>query len=770
MKLNPKLLALMTALAAGAASAAPPAPNTTSTGAGVTISNTATATFTDPATNTAATPVQSNTVDTVVLPLPGFDIVYADGTNDGNTLGNTTKTVTNATPGQSNSTDYYVVNNGNTPLTVQVTANTSGSASGATVTYLDASGNALPSSTTGGVTTYTVTLPAGAAGMVKITQVITLPGNAPANTTYGASPEGTVGGTGTATGQNGIPTGSKLYENQTVTTINGNTTVNGTPAQGTDLQFVKLTTFNPSLSATPNDPNTPNPTAPDGTTAVTPPTLGTVQVPTVTANTPNTPNPTNPAQGYLSTPSNPSDPTSGGTPIVPDLTGNKQTAYPKADADNNPATVPAAGQTNDQPGNADIINFTNDVKNTGAVSDQVQLYPAGPDGKLLAGTTFDASTGVFTLPSGIQVIFLAPNTNAAIPVASGATYPTLTVPAGGSAVFRTQVITPDANDNLLTNAITIVVGADSLNDADINADATTTDIILPAAAQFGNTNGTSTLGAVPTPSTVQQVVPSGNTTISTDPNLSTDNVAVFAKDVANMGQYNDSYTLSATVAGLPAGATISYVDSSGVALPTNGAGNFVTPVVPAGQEIVVYAVVTVPTGTVAGNYTIKQQAVGNYSTITMTDLNDVIKVGAVGNVAMAKFVQDGKTSAGSTPYAGINNPQNYTANNTSALPGTNIVYQIIGKNNYNASVANFALNDSVPTNTTFQGAVLTVNGAAVSRVIYKVGAGTWSTTAPTVGTPAGTSIAVAADADSDNIPDALPAGSTMELVFTVKVN
>ena len=84
MKLNPKLLALMTALAAGAASAAPPAPNTTSTGAGVTISNTATATFTDPATNAAATPVQSNTVDTVVLPLPGFDIVYADGTNDGN--------------------------------------------------------------------------------------------------------------------------------------------------------------------------------------------------------------------------------------------------------------------------------------------------------------------------------------------------------------------------------------------------------------------------------------------------------------------------------------------------------------------------------------------------------------------------------------------------------------------------------------------------------------------------------------------------------------
>ena len=156
MKLNPKLLALMTALAAGAASAAPPAPNTTSTGAGVTISNTATATFTDPATNTAATPVQSNTVDTVVLPQPGFDIVYADGTNDGNTLGTTTKTVTNATPGQSNSTDYYVVNNGNTPLTVQVTANTSGSASGATVTYLDASGNALPSSTTGGVTTYTV--------------------------------------------------------------------------------------------------------------------------------------------------------------------------------------------------------------------------------------------------------------------------------------------------------------------------------------------------------------------------------------------------------------------------------------------------------------------------------------------------------------------------------------------------------------------------------------------------------------------------------------
>ena len=82
MKANPTILALMTALATGAAGAA-----TTNTTAGQIITNQATATFTDPTSTTgaAATPISSNKVETVVLPKPGFDIQYADGSADDTT-------------------------------------------------------------------------------------------------------------------------------------------------------------------------------------------------------------------------------------------------------------------------------------------------------------------------------------------------------------------------------------------------------------------------------------------------------------------------------------------------------------------------------------------------------------------------------------------------------------------------------------------------------------------------------------------------------------
>ncbi|MEW6421046.1 MAG: DUF11 domain-containing protein, partial [Deinococcota bacterium] len=448
--------------------------------------------------------------------------------------------------------------------------------------------------------------------------------------------------------------------------------------------------------------------------------------------------------------------------------GNQQTAYPKADNDN-PSTNPAIGQTNDLAGSADTIIFTNDLKNNGVDGDTVQLFPAGSDGALLAGTTFNAATGVFTLPDGTKVRFLDPATGQPIPVGTGATYPTVTVPAGKTVIYRTEVTLPDPSDAARVDPVAIKVGADSLKDADLVADATTLDIVLQGAAQFGDSTD-STLGAVPTPAPQQVVVPGSNTTTNTDTGNATDNVAVFPMDVANMGAYNDSYTLSATVTGLPAGATLTYVDSSGAALPQNGTGNFVTPVVAAGQEIKVYAVIIVPTGTSAGTYTVSQKAVGNYSTVTMTDLNNTIKVGAVGAVNVAKFVQDGKTGAGATPQNGINNPANYTANDTTVLPGANVVYQIIAKNIYNAPVANFALSDTVPANTTFQSATLTVGGVAPSKVIYRIGNGTWSATAPAVGTVAGTAIAVAADNDNNNVPDALPSGATMELTFTVKVN
>ncbi|GBF05982.1 hypothetical protein DAERI_060242 [Deinococcus aerius] len=757
MNTNMKALVLMAALAAGAAFAAP-SPNTTNTAAGTAITNTATATFTNPDTTVGGNlSVTSNTVTTTVLALPGFDVVYDDGTADGNTLANTSKTISNAVPGQVVKTDYDFVNTGNTTLTVVLRANTTGSASGVTVRYLDASGVELTGKNSDG--SYTVTLPAGSGGVIKFTQELTVPSGAPANTVYGASPEASVVGTGTGTGQNGVPTGSTLYEGQTVS---GGAVV-ATPAQGADLQFVKVTTFQPNLVGSPNVSSPPSPVAPDGSTTATPPALSNVGVPTVADGTPNTPNPTNTVTGYPSYPSNPNDPSgSGGTPIVPDVQGNVQIAYPKADPDNNPVAPNAAGRVNDQNGTADTIIFTNDLKNNGSNDDTVQLFPAGADGKLLAGTTFDSTTLIFTLPDGTKVRFLGPNTNTPIPVASGATYPTVTAPAGKTVIYRTEVTQPDGSDAALINSTTLVIGADSLNDADVMADATTRDIIVPAAAQFGDSTP-GTLGAVPTPGITQRVDPSANTSLNTDTTNTADNVAVFPMDVANMGAYNDSYALTAAVPGLPSGATITYVDSSGTALPTNGTGNFVTPVVKAGQEIKVYAVITVPTGTAAGNYTVSQTAVGNYSTITMSDLNDVIKVGAVGGVAVAKFVWDGKTAVGSTPQNGIDNPVNFTANNTAALPNGNIIYQIIAKNNYNATVGGFFLKDSVPGNTTF----VSVSGSGTGTLIYSTDGTTWGTSAPT----SGTDFYVATDdaATAGYQPGGLASGATLTMNFTVKV-
>ena len=116
MKGNAKFISLMVALAAGVAAAAPNvSPNTTNTAAGASITNQASASFTDPANAGTTLTSDSNTVTTTVLALPSFDVVYDDGTVDGNTLANTPKVITGAVPGQVVTTDYDIVNTGNTP-------------------------------------------------------------------------------------------------------------------------------------------------------------------------------------------------------------------------------------------------------------------------------------------------------------------------------------------------------------------------------------------------------------------------------------------------------------------------------------------------------------------------------------------------------------------------------------------------------------------------------------------------------------------------------
>ncbi|MFC6802271.1 hypothetical protein ACFQDE_11575 [Deinococcus caeni] len=249
MKRSTQLIALMAALAAGSASAA-------GTLAGTTIENTATATFDDPNTGTPQNST-SNTVQTVVLPKPDFDVVYTtSGIADGNTLTTTPVLTTGAVPGQVIETPYSLVNKGNTPLSIVLNADTTGSAAGATVRYYlvnpDGSrGAEIPAGSAVPVTADNPATTGVDEGIVKIVQVITLPTD-PALITptsvFGASPEGTVAGTAGAdplvTPGNGYASGTTVQEEN--------------KAVNTDLQFTRVTVYAPALDNNPNtNPGTP---------------------------------------------------------------------------------------------------------------------------------------------------------------------------------------------------------------------------------------------------------------------------------------------------------------------------------------------------------------------------------------------------------------------------------------------------------------------------------------------------------------------------------
>lgn len=763
MKFNAKALALMTALAAGAASAA-----TTQTTAGTTITNVASAEFTDPTNPGSTTPLTatSNTVSTTVLPKPSFDIVYTDGTADGNTLDNAAKTTTGAVPGQSIPTNYSLVNTGNVALDVVLNADTTGSAAGATVQYfrLNADGSRGAEIPLGSTVTLAVDNPATPAdeGLVNIVQVITLPTDPTKispTSVFGASPEGTVAGTqGTdvlTQPGNGVPTGTTVYEEN--------------KAVNTDLQFTKVTVYAPALDNNPNgSTTTPVDSAGNPITDTTKiPPVTSVDVPTETTGKTGDNTPVVSTPGYVTPTAPAGDPTTGGTPIVPNVGGDVQIAYPKADTNSTP----------------DTVVFTNTLTNTGGATDKVQLFPALADGTPDPAYVFNPTDGTFTnSTTGVVIRFLDPITGAPIPVSTdpnnptAATYPTVTVPNGSSAVYRTEVTYPDTNDSDPVQPVTVLIGADSLKDADTKSNSNTTNTILPPAAQFGDT--TPNQGADAPQAPVQTVNPGTVGTPTPTAGISspdiTDRTAVFPMDVVNNGQYNDSFTLSGSVNFGGTTVPVLYYAADGSLLPrvsTDPASpdynKFITPVVAPGAEVKVYAVIDTPVAQTAGDYLVSQTAVGNYSTITMTDNNDIIRVAPAGSIAVAKFVAKSGVTAGSNPINGIANPADYTATGANgALPGQTISYKIIGKNNYNTAVSNFSLCDTVPTNTTF--ASMTLNPAP-TKTIYRVNGGTWSATAPAAGLAAGTVICIAPDADGNNLPDALAAGATLTADFGATV-
>ncbi len=738
MKLNRNILALMTLMAVATASAA-------GTVSGTNIENKATAEYTDPSTITTANPSgtsatsTSNTVATVVLPKPGFDIHFTSGTADAgtqNVLSSTTETATNQVPGGKVTTPYSVVNTGNIALDVNIAADTTGAITTngtQTVQYFYATDTTYTTPITGPIT-LPVDDPNSTAdeGIVNIIQVITIPTTADPADIYGASPEGTVTGTGIPTVTTGTPPGLTAGNGYDT----GTTHYEDNKAVDTDRQFVRITLYAPNIDNGGNPPGNPsNPVDPNGnpiTTPINPPI--TVYIPDLPGGqfdpTPGTP-PTNPATGYK-------DPAN--VPIIAGVGANNQSAYPVADTNND----------------ADVVTFTNTLKNNGTDQDQVQLFPVGAvnaDGSLVAGATFDPATATFTYtdPNGnaVTVQFVDPVTGAPIPVAPpaapgtglSATYPTLTVPAGATAYYKTKVTYPDPDDSATTPTVIINIGADSVKDSSVVSNSTAVNTIYPAAAQFGDT--TPALGAVSTPTPVQLVTPN-NTFAGTGSPDATDSTAVFPMDLANTGTYPDDFRLTGTVSmmnstGNPITVPVKYYASDGTLLPKdpNNAGAYLTPVVAAGSEIKVYAVIDVPAGTAIGDYTVNQTATGRYSTIPMSDANDIIRITPFGKVVVAKFTEKTGTAADSQ-YAvgnpavvsgtvpadttpGILNPANYDGlNPTGYKPGDTYSYQIIVKNTYNSPATNVVLSDTLSPNLTYNSATCsngntpTVSGQTIS--------------------------------------------------------
>ena len=753
MKVNKSLLTLMIALAAGSAAAVG-----SGTTAGTAIKNTATASFTDPtaAVNAPAGSAVSNEVITTVLPQASFDIQYT-GSNPDGTKGDDTATnkipaaykgiviPTATAPGNQLISTYDVVNTGNVNnYLVNLSADTTNSPfTGATTTYY------LASDTTRSTPITSVTLPADNVnttgtdeGVVQIVQVITVPATAAAGQVYAVSPIGTA------------PAGT------------GNTSTNTYAAVTeplADLQYAQATIYTPTVDVKP-------PSGP-----FTPPTHPPIFPPSVPPTTPVYPDPNNP------------DPNNPKTSIG--VIGNEQFAYPTADTNNN----------------ADVVTFNNVATNTGNQTDVVNLFPTG-------FTAFNSTTGVFTLPGGVTVRYLSSTGGALTIVNTGGTsYPTLTLGASGtptsSVPFRTEVTYPDSNSVVDPSPIVISVNIDSGNDAGFVADSTTKDTIYPPAAQFSDSNGNPPIGAADTtpeefvfpadPAATPAVttlatgaVPVPQTTAATG----TDASAVFPMDVVNLGEYDDTFTLSGTVSipvinaatGVIANQPVNvrYVDASGVALAAGAVANtYVTNVVGANTEIKVFAIVDVPAGSQAGSALVTQNAVGNYSTIPLTDTNDKVTIQA------AKTANNGITVAkyqttGATAPSGVVGEQAAV----NALPGATLNYAIIAKNNFNAPVANFVLNDStsaVANATTniygpngyanFVSASATLkspNGTALTGTpYYRInGTGSFTNVAPTSGVTSGIEVAFDTNASGGiDAGDVIPPLAVVRLDIQVTI-
>jgi len=718
VNLSRKVLALMAALAAGAAGAA-------GTTAGTVINNQASATYTDPSTSNPASTV-SNTVSTTVNPVPNFTITPNDvGPGATQNAPVPAYDKTGVVPGSQQAFQYVVSNTGNTPVTVNLTTQ---NRTDTTVTgvayYLDTNNDGLytpgtdtPLTDTNGdgiVDTGSIAPDA----KVNILQVYTVPTTATPGSYYGADPVGAGQYDPTYKPGNAVPT-------TTSTTVVPDPTT-GTGAL-TDLDnFNRVLVYTPQVTLGPIDANSPGGTAPVGTG----PTDGQ----------------TNPGSGSTPGGTQPTynDPTNPGTAIG--VSGSMQKAYPPADADTT---------------TADKVTFVNSITNTGSNTDSFFLLP--PTG----------------LPAGVTVTYLDASGNP-LPLvtnpADGNQYPQLTNIAPGTTVnFRVVVTYPDTDGTTPpVSPITVNVPVDSASDADATPNATATDMIYPPVLQFGD--ATAALGTSPTPAPDQIVTPGTAPTLTSNNNG--DSTAIFPMDLANIGGYDEAYKLTGSVTvPLAGGGTTTvpvkyYIDTNNdgnpdTLLTVDGSGNYVSPVVVAGTEQKVYAVIDIPANaaaTVANGVStplaVSQQATGAVSGIVRQDNNDTVSIAPTGTIALTKSVDK-----------------------TNAKPGEDLTYTIVAKNGFNTAIKNFVLKEADGTGTTnvfansvFKSVVASLNPAVVApgQIVYRFNGGSWQTSAaPTVPLTSVTTVDVAYDSNGDGTItalDTLDVGATLTetLVVTIK--
>ncbi|EYB66991.1 hypothetical protein DEIPH_ctg055orf0022 [Deinococcus phoenicis] len=713
----------MAALAAGTALAGPPSvtvdPNK-GTNADTVISNQAIATYEDPTGtpgNTSGS-VTSNIVTTTVQAKAAFNLTYTTGGDSA-----TTSTLAGApaayqkevVAGQVASFEYVAVNNGNSTQTITLGSQQTGGI-GTIKFYSSApvdpnndgkiTGAELsdPLNIAKEIANNTLTVkPQGDdpltdkvvetnTGLQNFFMVYVVPDVAP-GTKVGATPVGT--------GQV-FDAVSKTNPNQTET------------ASSLYLQYNQVTVYSPTVDTAPpkvTPPTTP-PTTPPGVT-VTP---GTTPVYT--------------------------DPNNPNTPILPDVAGDVQKAYPRSDSE----TVAA-----------DSVTFNNVVTSSPtSPADTVLLFPTDSSGNPIGTNNGD---GTFTLPGDVKVSFGGTGVTL-VTGPDGNKYPSVTLPAGTtgttpSASYTVTVTYPDP-DTINPVPVTVLIGADSSNDAGITANGTTTDTIYPAAMKFGDADSVD--GSVAAPGTV------GDTpTKSANPSAT----VTFPMDIVNPGEYADTYTLEGYVvvkkydgtyevvsvvysgSGITAGTPVSRtVPLPGGGTTTVSVTPYTTSSVSANGELKdIQASVTLPAGAQAGQtLTVQQTAKANYSTITLTDTNDKITVGAVGSLTVNKY--QGVNANATTDAAG------QAAKNV--FPGDTLKYAVLAKNSYNTDVKQFILKDPnsaatspfsyAKADTVTASVSLTYDtGAApttAANLFYKLNGGAWTAvgTGGAITIPAGTTV------------------------------